>query len=77
MVDHLMTQYDIRNVEIKMKQVRRRKLKLKQPCNQLSIQRNLFYEEFIHLQMEAEDKGQLIKVLCKQLTRCRICNGWV
>ena len=67
-VDHLMTQYDVRNVENKMKQVRRRKLKTKQPCNQLCIQKNLFYEEFIHLQMEAEDKGQLIKVLCKQLT---------
>lgn len=67
-VDHLMTQYDIRNVEIKMKQVRRRKLKLKQPCNQLSIQRNLFYEEFVHLHMEVSDKNKLIGILCKQLT---------
>lgn len=41
-VDCLMTQYDIRNIENRMKQVRRRKLKTKQPCNQLHIQKNLF-----------------------------------
>lgn len=67
-VDHLMTQYDIRNVENKMKQVRRRKLKTKQPCSELHIQKNLFYEEFVHLHVEAEDKKQLIGALCKQLT---------
>ncbi len=67
-VDHLMTQYDIKNVENKMKQVRRRKLRTKQPCGQLRIQKNLFYEEFIHLHMEAEGKEQLIRFLCKQLS---------
>lgn len=44
-VDCLMTQYDIRNIENRMKQVRRRKLKTKQPCNQLHIQKNLFCED--------------------------------
>lgn len=66
-VDCLMTQYDIRNIENRMKQVRRRKLKTKQPCNQLHIQKNLFCEEFVHLNLEINDKNELLHMLCKQL----------
>lgn len=66
-VDCLMTQYDIRNIENRMKQVRRRKLKTKQPCNQLHIHKNLFCEEFVHLNLEINDKNELLHMLCKQL----------
>ena len=66
-VDCLMTQFDIKNIENKMKQLRRKKLKTKKPCNQLSIQKKLFFEELIHLQITASDKNELIHLLCKQL----------
>lgn len=66
-VDCLMNQYDIRNIENRMKQVRRRKLKTKQPCNELHIQKNLFCEEFVHLNLRINNKNELLRMLCKQL----------
>lgn len=67
-VDCLMTQFDIKNIENKMKQLRRKKLKTKKPCNQLSIPKNLFFKELIHLRIAVSDKNELIHLLCKQLT---------
>ncbi|MEY8356280.1 PTS sugar transporter subunit IIA [Lachnospiraceae bacterium 54-53] len=67
-VGHLMTPLDIKNIENAMKQVRRRNLKKRQPCKKLHICKNLFYDEFVFLQVNAADKQSILRLLCKKLS---------
>lgn len=67
-VEHLMTPYDVKNIENAMKQVRRRNLKSRKQCSKLHICKNLFYDEFIFLHINAVDKQSVIRFLCKRLT---------
>ncbi len=67
-VEHLLTANDIKTIEDAMKQVRRRNIKNRQHCSKLSICKNLFYEEFMFLHMDALDKQSLMSLLCKKLT---------
>ena len=51
-VDCLMTQFDIKNIENKMKQLRRKKVKNKKNrVISFLFKKKLFFEELIHLQI--------------------------
>ncbi len=67
-VGHLMTSSDIKNIENAMKQVRKRNLKNRQTCKKLHISKNLFYNEFIFLQINALDKQTVLRLLCTKLS---------
>jgi mannitol/fructose-specific phosphotransferase system IIA component (Ntr-type)/galactitol-specific phosphotransferase system IIB component len=66
-VEHLLLPYDINNIEMRMRQIRKERLSNQSASQRISLSKHLFKSELMCLDVETSNKRRLLQDMCTQL----------